>query len=80
MNKTGDDMSILNGEIIMWAIDVGGDDGCEVTSIFFSVGSVHGIDETFGEGISLIGWVRGSIMEHGFIDGISCFIGENTGG
>lgn len=73
-------MSILDGEVVMWTVDVGWDDGCEVTSIFFCIGSVHGIDETFGICVAFVGWVRRSIMKHGFINGVGCFVGEDTGG
>ncbi len=73
-------MSVLDGEIIVGAIDVSGDDGGEVTSVFFSVGAVHGIDKTFGVGVSLVGGVGWAIVKHGFVDGIGCFIGEDAGG
>jgi hypothetical protein len=31
-------------KVIVRAVNVGGDDGREVTSVFFGVGPIHGID------------------------------------
>ncbi len=73
-------MSVLDGEIIVRTIDVGGDDGCEVASIFLCIGAVHGIDETLGEGISFVRGVGWSIVEHGFVNGVGSLVGEDAGG
>ena len=80
MDQTWDDMSILNAKVIMWAINVGGDDGGEVTSIFFRICSVHGINESFGVGISLVTGMRRAVVKHGFVDGVGCFVGEDACG
>lgn len=70
MDESRNDMTILNGEVIMWSINVCRDDGCEVASVLLSVGSVHGVNETLCVCISFIGGVRWSIMEHCFINGV----------
>lgn len=79
MNQPGDYMPIFNTKIVMRSIDVGGDDTGEVTAIFFSVGTVHGINETFGVCVSFVGGVGWSIVEHGFVNGVGGFVGEDTG-
>lgn len=72
-------MTIRNGEVVMGSVNVGGDDTGEVASIFFMVGTVHGVDESFGVGISLVGRVGGSVVKHGFVDGVRGFVGEDAG-
>lgn len=71
-------MTILNTKVIMRSIDIGGDDTGEVASVFFGVGSVHGVDETFCVGVSFVGGVWGSVVEHGFIDGVGGFVGKDA--
>lgn len=73
-------MSVLNRKIIMWAVDIGWDDGCEVASIFFSVSTVHSINETFRICVSFVGGVGRTVVKHGFINGISGLIGKDAGG
>lgn len=72
-------MSILNTKVVMRSVDVGGDNTGEVTAIFFSVGTVHGINETFGVSVSFVRGVRWSIVEHGFVNGVGGFVGEDAG-
>lgn len=48
MNETGDNVTVLNGKVIVGTVDVGGDDGGEVTPVFFGIGSAEGVDEPFG--------------------------------
>jgi len=73
-------MPILNGEVVMRSVNVGGDDAGEVASILFMVGPVHGVNEAFGIGVPFIGGVWRSIVEHGLIDGVGGFVGEDAGG
>jgi ethanolamine ammonia-lyase large subunit len=71
---------MLNGIIVMSPVNVGGDDGGKVASIFLSVGSTHGINKSFGVGVSFIGEVRGAVVNHGFVNGVACLVGEDAGG
>jgi len=80
VDQPGDDVSVLDGEIVMRAVDVGGDDAGEVASVFLVVGAVHGVDESFGIGVSFVGGVGGSVVEHSFVDWIGGFVGEDAGG
>jgi len=80
VDKTGDDVTVLDREIIIGSINIGGNDGGEVASVFFGVGTVHGIDEALGKGITFVGGVRGSVMEHCFVDWIGGLVRENAGG
>jgi hypothetical protein len=73
-------MTILNGKVIVRAINVGWNDGSEVASIFFRVGSIHGIDQTFGIGITFVTGMRWTIVQHGFVNGKSGLVGEDAGG
>ena len=80
MNEARDDVSILDGKVIVWTVDVGWDDGSKVASVLFSICTVHGINETFCISVSFVGWMGWSIVEHSFIDGVGCLIRENTSG
>ena len=80
VDETRDDVAVLDGEVVVRAVDVGGDDGGEVAPVLLSVCAVQGIDEALGVGISLVGWVGGTIVEHGLIDGIARLVGEDAGG
>lgn len=73
-------MSILNAKVIMGAVNVGGNDGSEVTPVLLGVGTVHGINESFGVGVSLVGGVGWTVVEHCLVDGVGCFVGEDAGG
>ena len=72
-------MSILNTKVIMRSIDVGGNNGSEVASILFGIGSVHGINQSFGVRVSLVTGVGWSIVEHGFVDWVFGLVGEDAG-
>jgi hypothetical protein len=64
----------------MWPIHVGWDDGSEVASILFRVGTVHGINETFGIRVPFVGGMRWTIMKHGFVNGIGRLVGKDASG
>ena len=80
MDQSRDDVPVLNREVVMGSVDIGRNDGCKIASILLSISTVHGIDETLGVCISLVGGVRRTIVEHGFVDWVSRFIGEDAGG
>jgi len=73
-------MPILNREIIMRSKDIGRNDGCEITPVLFGISAVHGINETLGVCVSLVGGVGWSVVEHGFVNWVGCFVGEDAGG
>ncbi len=72
-------MPILNGKIIVWAVNVRGDDGSEVAPVLFGVGSIHGIDQTFGICISLIAGMRRTVVQHCLVDGVGRLVWKNAG-
>lgn len=80
MDEAGDDVAVLDGKVVMRAVDVGGDDGGEIAPVLLGVGAVHGVDEALGVGISLVGGVRRSVVQHGLVDGVSRLVGEDAGG
>jgi len=80
MDQTGNDVSILNAKVVMRSVDVGRDDGCEVTSVLLGVGSVHGVNESFGVGIALVTGMGWAVVEHGLVDGVFGFVGEDACG
>jgi hypothetical protein len=80
VDETRDDVAVLDGEVVVRAVDVGGDDGGEVAPVLLSVGAVQGIDEALGVGVSLVGGMGRSVVKHGLIDGISRLVGKNAGG
>jgi len=73
-------VSILDGKVIMWTIDVGWDDTGEVASIFLGIGTVHGVNETLSICVSLVRWVGWSIVKHSLINRVGCFVRENARG
>jgi hypothetical protein len=80
MNEPWNDVPVLDGEVIMRAVNVGGDDGSEVAPVFFGVGSIHGIDQTLGVRIPLITGVRRAVVKHGFVNGVRRLVRKDAGG
>ena len=80
VDEAGDDVAVLDGEVVVRAVDVGGDDGGEVAAILLGVGAVHGVDEALGVGISLVGGVGRSVVQHRLVDGVGRLVGEDAGG
>jgi hypothetical protein len=80
VNESGNDVPVLDGKIIVRAVNVGGNDGSEIAPVLFGVGSIHGIDQTLGISISLIAGVRRTVVQHGFVDRVGGLVGENTCG
>ena len=80
VDEAGDDVAVLDGEVVVRAVDVGGDDGGEVAPVLLGVGAVHSVDEALGVGISLVGGVGRSVVQHGLVDGIGRLVGEDAGG
>ena len=73
-------MSILNAKVVMRSIDIGRNDGGKVTPVLFGIRSVHCINQSFGVGISFVTGVGWSIVEHGFVDWVFGFVGEDACG
>jgi len=80
VDEAGDDVAVLDGEVVVRAVDVGGDDGGEVAPVLLGVGAVHGVDEALGVGVSLVGGMGRSVVEHGLVDGVTRLVGEDAGG
>jgi len=78
VNETRNNVRVLQVEVIMRTIDVGGDDGGEVAAILLMVSVVGDVNHTLGMCIGCIGEVRGTIVDHGLIDGISGLVGEDA--
>ena len=78
MNQAWNDVSILNAKIIVRSVDIRGNDGCEVTSVLLGVGSVHGIDKSFCIRVSLVGWMRWTIVKHGLVDRVRSLVGKDA--
>ena len=78
MNQAWNDVSILNAKIILRSVDIRGNDGCEVTPILLGVGSVHCIDKSFCIRVSLVGWMRWTIVKHGLVDRVRSLVGKDA--
>jgi len=52
MDETGDNMSILDVEVIIGPINVSGDDGGEVHPILLIIATVQHVNHTLGIGIA----------------------------
>ena len=64
-------MTIFDRKVIFWAINVGGNNGSKVASIFLGVGAIHGIDQALGVGISFVTGMGWSIVEHSLVDWVA---------
>lgn len=80
MNETWNDVTILNAEIIEWTINVGGDNRGKVAPILFGIGTIHGINEAFGVGVTFVGGVGWTIVQHGFVDRVGGLVGKDASG
>mmetsp|Transcript_27371 Transcript_27371/g.43257 ORF Transcript_27371/g.43257 Transcript_27371/m.43257 type:complete len:295 (-) Transcript_27371:17-901(-) len=80
VDESRDDVSVLDVEVVVGAVDVCGYDGGEVAAVLLGVGPVHGVDESFGVGVSLVTGVGRSVVEHGLVDGVFGFVGEDACG
>ena len=80
VNQSRNDVTILNGKVVMRSINVGGNNAGKVATILFGVGTIQGINEALGVGISLIGRMRRTIVQHGFVNGIGRLVGKDAGG
>ena len=69
----------LDAEIVMWTIDVRGDDTGEVAAVLVVVALVHDIDHALGIGISAVGVVGRSAVHHGLVDRVGGLVRENAG-
>ena len=50
-------------EVVVRAVDVGGDDRGVVAAVLFLVAAVHHVDHAFGIGVSFVGSVRGAVVD-----------------
>ena len=80
VDETGDDVGVLQVEVVVLAEDVGGDDGGVVAPVLGLVHAVLDVDHALGVGVALVGEVRGTVVDHGLVDREGGFIGEDAGG
>ena len=78
VDQTRNDVATFNLVVIVRTVDVGGHDGGEVASVLLSIQTVHHLDHTLGVGVSLVGIVWRTRMNHGFIDGVGRLVGEDA--
>ena len=80
VNETGNDVAVRNGKVVVGAVNVGGDDGGKVAAVLFGIGPVERVEEALGVGVAFVGRVRGSVVEHGLVNGVGGLVGEDAGG
>ena len=78
VDQTGNDVATFNLVVIIRTVDVGGHDGGEVASVFLSIQTIHHLDHTLGVGVSFVGIVWRTRMNHGFIDGVGRLVREDA--
>jgi hypothetical protein len=62
VDETGDDVGVLQVEVVVLAEDVGGDDGGVVAPVLGLVHAVLDVDHALGVGVALVGEVRGTVV------------------
>lgn len=72
-------MRVLEVVVVVRTEDVGRHDRGEVAAVLFVVGTVGNVDHTLSVGVPKVGVVRGTVVDHGFVDGIGSLVGEDAG-
>jgi hypothetical protein len=80
MHQPRDHVRILQVEVVVRAIDIGGDNGGEHAPVFLMVSLVGHIDHTLCMRIGGVREVWRSIVHHGFVDGEGSLVGKDAGG
>ena len=80
VNEAWDHMSIFQIVVIVGTKDVGRNDASKVVTKLFIISPAFDINHALGIGITKVGIMWWSIVDHGFIDRIAGFVGEDTGG
>ena len=78
VDQTGNHVALLYRKVVVFSVDVCGDDGGKVASVFFRIGTIHGVDHAFCVSVSLVGVMGWSVVNHGLVDGIGRLVRENT--
>mmetsp|Transcript_2079 Transcript_2079/g.2978 ORF Transcript_2079/g.2978 Transcript_2079/m.2978 type:complete len:360 (-) Transcript_2079:110-1189(-) len=78
VDQAGNDVSVLYRKVVRRAVNVGGDDGGEIAVVLLRVGSIHGIDQTLGVGVSLVGGMGRAVVKHGFVDRVGRLVGKDA--
>jgi len=68
----------LDVEVVVGAVNVGGDDGGEVAAVLLLVAPRHHVKHALGIGVPLIGRMRRPIMNHALINRVRRLIREHT--
>jgi len=54
MDEAGDDVGLLQIEVVMWPKDIGGDDRRELASVLLIVALVHHVDHALGVRVAVV--------------------------
>jgi len=73
-------MAVLNVKVVVGPVDVGGDDRSELTAVLVGITTIQHIDHSFGIGVSFVGGVWRTVVDHCFVDRVCRFIGKDASG
>lgn len=71
-------MRVLQMEVVIRPIHVGGDHRGELAAVLRVVGLVGGVDQTLRIRVSEVGVVGRSVMNHRLVNWVSSFVRENA--
>ena len=71
-------MSLLNAEVVIRTKYIGRNNRRKQTTMLLIVSMVQDVNHSLGIGVAQMGGVGRSIVNHGLINGICCFIRENA--
>jgi hypothetical protein len=72
-------MTILKVEVVVLTINICWNDRSEVSLVFLVITPIQDIKHSLCIGITLVGGMRRSVVNHGLIDGIGGFVWEDAG-
>ena len=73
-------MAVLNVKIVVGPVDVGGDDRSELTAVLVGITTIQHINHSFGIGVSFVGGVWRTVVDHRFVDWVCRFVGKDASG
>ena len=80
VDQAGNDMALLDVEVVVRPEHVTGDDGGEHAAVLLVVGLVLDVDHPLGVGVAEVGGVRRTVVDHGLVYGVGRLVGEDAGG
>mmetsp|Transcript_19044 Transcript_19044/g.41401 ORF Transcript_19044/g.41401 Transcript_19044/m.41401 type:complete len:324 (+) Transcript_19044:70-1041(+) len=78
VDQTRNYVPLVDREVIVSTVNIRGDYGSEVASVFVSVGAIHGVDHALGICVSLVGVMGRSVVNHSLIDGEGRLVWEDA--